>query len=83
MIVLFPTCRSTESGCASELVCCRVQGDSPSPETESYQPSSEFPQISSSTQEPNIENNGPCTCVNRNQCLPPNGSNARQDSNIR
>ncbi|XP_060858880.1 phenoloxidase-activating factor 2-like isoform X1 [Metopolophium dirhodum] len=74
---------STESGCG-DLVCCRVQSDVPLPPvTESYIPSSELPQISSSTQEPYIENNKPCTCVSRNQCLTPNGSNQRQSSNIR
>ncbi|XP_022175321.1 tryptase beta-2-like isoform X2 [Myzus persicae] len=72
---------STESGCASELVCCRVQGDFPLPPvTESYIPSSEIPEISSSTQAPYIENNNkPCTCVSRNQCLPPS-SNIRAGS---
>lgn len=74
MIVLFPH-RSTELGCASELVCCRVQSDLPLPPvTESYVPSSELPEISSSTQEPYIENNKPCTCVSRNQCLPPSSN---------
>ncbi|XP_003244500.1 phenoloxidase-activating factor 2 isoform X2 [Acyrthosiphon pisum] len=74
---------STELGCG-DSVCCRVQSDLPLPPvTESYIPSSELPLISSSTQEPYIENNKPCTCVSRNQCLSPNGSNQRQSSNIR
>lgn len=82
LLFCFPH-RSTESGCG-DLVCCRVQSDVPSPSvTESYIPSSELPEISSTTQKPHVENNKPCTCVSRNQCLPPNGSNEQQSSYIR
>ncbi|CAH1730927.1 unnamed protein product [Aphis gossypii] len=70
---------STELGCISDLVCCRVQSDTPVTE-ESFPSSSELSQISSSTQEPYIENNKPCTCVSKNQCLPTNDG---QNNNIR
>ncbi|XP_025207831.1 phenoloxidase-activating factor 2-like isoform X2 [Melanaphis sacchari] len=81
---------STESGCMSDLVCCRVESNSPV--TESYSTTSttsesELPQVSSSSQEPyietteNIENNKPCTCVSKNQCLPSNkNDNTRNGS---
>ncbi|XP_026821264.1 phenoloxidase-activating factor 2-like [Rhopalosiphum maidis] len=64
---------SSESGCADDLVCCRVS------DTESISnipiTSSELPEISSTTPEPYTESNKPCTCVFENQCLPTNSDN--------